>query len=51
MMIGDTELDILAGHEAGVHTCAVTWGYGDLKKLADAAPEVTLSVADLDRFL
>ena len=51
MMIGDTELDILAGHEAGVHTCAVTWGYGDLKKLADANPEVTLSVADLDRFL
>ncbi len=51
MMIGDTELDILAGHEASVHTCAVTWGYGDLKKLADANPEVTLSVADLDRFL
>ena len=50
MMIGDTELDILAGHEAGVHTCAVTWGYGDPGKLAESNPELTISVADLDRF-
>lgn len=50
MMIGDTELDILAGHEAGVHTCAVTWGYGDLEKLASAKPELTIGVDDLDRF-
>ena len=50
MMIGDTELDILAGHEAGVHTCAVTWGYGDLEKLAAAKPELTINVSDLDRF-
>lgn len=50
MMIGDTELDILAGHEAGVHTCAVTWGYGDLEKIAAAKPELTISTADLDRF-
>ena len=51
MMIGDTELDILAGHEAGVHTCAVTWGYGNLEKLAAAKPELTINVPDLDRFL
>ena len=50
MMIGDTELDILAGHDAGVHTCAVTWGYGDLEKLAAAKPELTISSADIDRF-
>ena len=50
MMIGDTELDILAGHEAGVHTCAVTWGYGDLEKLAAAKPELTINFSDLDRF-
>ena len=50
MMIGDTELDILAGHEAGVHTCAVTWGYGNPEKLAAANPELTINTADLNRF-
>ena len=50
MMIGDTELDILAGHEAGVHTCAVTWGYGDAEKLTASKPELCISVSDLDKF-
>lgn len=51
MMIGDTELDITAGHEAGVHTCAVTWGYGDPEKLNAARPELVISEKDLDSFL
>ena len=51
MMIGDTELDIIAGHEAGVHTCAVTWGYGDPKKLITARPELVVGEKDLDSFL
>lgn len=51
MMIGDTELDITAGHEAGVHTCAVTWGYGDPEKLMAARPELVVGKEDLDSFL
>ena len=51
MMIGDTELDITAGHEAGVHTCAVAWGYGDPEKLNAARPELVISEKDLDSFL
>lgn len=51
MMIGDTELDITAGHEAGVHTCAVSWGYGDPEKLMAARPELVVGKEDLDSFL
>ena len=47
MMIGDTDLDIIAGHEAGVHTCAVTWGYGDPEKLAASKPEFMISEKDI----
>ena len=48
MMIGDTDLDILAGHAAGVHTCAVTWGYGDQDKLMAAKPELVISEKDIN---
>ena len=43
VMIGDTELDILAGHEAGVHTCAVSWGYAELERLQSAKPEILVN--------
>ena len=49
VMIGDTELDILAGHEAGVHTIAVSWGYAGLDILKKASPEFIAS--DRDEFI
>jgi phosphoglycolate phosphatase len=45
-MIGDTELDILAGHEAGVHTVAVSWGYAGMDILKKASPEFIASNYD-----
>ena len=38
LMVGDTEMDILAAHEAGCMSCGVTWGYGALEKLCAAKP-------------
>ena len=39
LFIGDAPTDIEAGHRAGIRTCAVTWGYGDLEQLAEAKPD------------
>ena len=39
LMIGDTEMDILAAHEAGCLSCGVTWGYGAAEKLRSAKPD------------
>lgn len=49
LMVGDTELDILAGHEAGTHTLAVTWGYAPAELLNRANPEFTAT--DKETFL
>ena len=49
VMIGDTEMDILAGHEAGTRTLAVSWGYASKEILAKASPEFT--VADKAEFI
>ena len=38
IMIGDRAEDIIAAHEAGVIPIAVSWGYGKLENLKDAAP-------------
>lgn len=38
LMVGDTELDILGGHGAGVQTLAVLYGYGNQKTLLAANP-------------
>lgn len=32
-MVGDTILDVEAGRRAGLSTCAVTWGFGDVEAL------------------
>jgi HAD superfamily hydrolase (TIGR01509 family) len=39
LMVGDAPTDIVAGRRAGVRTCAVRWGYGDLEALAKSAPD------------
>ncbi len=42
MIIGDSDTDIHAGHNAGIWTCAVTYGIGS-RTLANAAPHFVLS--------
>jgi len=42
-MIGDTEMDILAGKRAGVKTIAVTWGNRDLEHLYNYAPDYVVT--------
>lgn len=46
IMTGDMTSDVLAGKEAGVHTIAVTWGYGAEESLKDAQPDKLISSVD-----
>ncbi len=39
MMVGDTELDILCGKNANAKTCAVSFGYRDVKDLQKYKPD------------
>lgn len=39
LMVGDAPSDIEAGRRAGVKTCAVRYGYGDLEKMAEFEPD------------
>jgi HAD superfamily hydrolase (TIGR01509 family) len=39
LMIGDAPSDMEAGHRAGVQTCAVRYGYGDLEAMAGFSPD------------
>jgi HAD superfamily hydrolase (TIGR01509 family) len=41
-VVGDTVYDIGAGKAAGMHTCAVTYGIGDVEDLKRAAPDLLL---------
>ena len=54
LMIGDTELDIMAAKYANTNSCAVTWGYGDIEKLKSSQPDLMVTDNDLlrafDRF-
>ena len=46
IMTGDMVSDVLAGKSAGVHTIAVTWGYGSEESLKDAKPDKLISSVD-----
>jgi HAD superfamily hydrolase (TIGR01509 family) len=47
-IVGDTVYDIQAGKAAGMHTCAVTYGIGEVDDLEREAPDLLLdSLADL----
>ncbi len=47
-IVGDTVYDIRAGKAAGMHTCAVTYGIGEVEDLERAAPDLLLdNLADL----
>jgi len=39
LLVGDAAPDMEAGRRAGVRTCAVTWGYGDLKAMRIHQPD------------
>ncbi len=39
LFIGDSPADMEAGRRAGVRTCAVRWGYGDLEEMAKWEPD------------
>lgn len=43
LMVGDSVNDVRAGHAAGTHTAAVTWGYGKPAALQDCSPDLTLT--------
>jgi phosphoglycolate phosphatase len=45
VMIGDSEIDVIAGRRAGTHTCAVTFGYRSAEQLLVTEPDVMI-----DRF-
>ena len=42
LMVGDTTADMLAGHAAGVRTCAVTYGVGTRAELLDCQPDYVI---------
>jgi phosphoglycolate phosphatase len=39
LFVGDSPADMEAGRRAGVRTCAVRWGYGDLAEMAGWTPD------------
>lgn len=39
LLVGDAAPDMEAGRRAGVRTCAVTWGYGDLEAMRAHQPD------------
>lgn len=39
LLVGDAAPDMEAGRRAGVKTCAVTWGYGNLNDMREHAPD------------
>jgi phosphoglycolate phosphatase len=45
VMIGDSEIDVIAGRNGGAQTCAVTFGYRSAEQLRLAEPDVMV-----DRF-
>lgn len=48
LIIGDTDADILAGHNAGTNTCAALYGYGVKQELLRMGPTYTIeSLNDL----
>ena len=39
LFVGDSSADMEAGRRAGMRTCAVTWGYGELGEMARWEPD------------
>ncbi len=41
-VVGDSPVDILAGHAAGMQAVAALYGYGDPERVAEARPDATI---------
>jgi phosphoglycolate phosphatase len=39
LFVGDAAPDMEAGRRAGVKTCGVAWGYGDVTAMREQAPD------------
>jgi HAD superfamily hydrolase (TIGR01509 family) len=39
LFVGDSSADMEAGRRAGMRTCAVTWGYGEMGEMARWEPD------------
>lgn len=46
LFIGDSPADMEAAKRAGVRSCAVRWGYGDLKEMARWEPDFWIDTPD-----
>ncbi|MEO5376352.1 MAG: HAD-IA family hydrolase [Magnetococcus sp. DMHC-6] len=46
LMVGDTDFDIQMGQQAGVQTCAVTYGCHSRERLAESVPDFWLDQMD-----
>ena len=46
VMTGDMTSDVMSGKAAGVHTIAVTWGYGSEDALKESQPDKVISSVD-----
>jgi len=52
LMIGDTDVDMLAGQRAGTKTCAVTYGFGHSLSLLKCNPSIVVnSPSELGKYL
>ncbi len=52
IMIGDMVIDVSAGKEAGVKTCAVTHGFGKLSDLKKSKPDLLISeIGELQKWI
>lgn len=48
LVVGDSDIDVIAGKAAGARTCGVTYGIGDVKALRASGPEYLIDdVRDL----
>lgn len=46
MLVGDTLTDMQTGKNAGVVTCAVTYGYGELEDIKNSSPDYIIDSFD-----
>ena len=49
IIVGDMDIDIMAGKKAGIFTCAVSYGFGKKEDIERAAPDCIIgSIAELE---